>query len=143
VDSLIFALRIAASLLLLAFLGLVFAMLWRDYQMAAREVESRTRQRGRLLVISAGDSPFKIGSSFPLRPLTSIGRAANNTLRLNDAFTSSEHALIALRGDQWWLEDRQSSNGTYLNNYRIEESVVLSSGDLVRIGQLELKIELD
>lgn len=62
---------------------------------------------------------------------------------MDDSFASVEHATLTLRGGKWWLEDRNSSNGTLLNGYRIEEPVVLSTGDLIVIGQVELKLELE
>src|SRR5215470_10486813 len=86
---------------------------------------------------------LKPGATFPLLPLTSLGRAPTNTITLNDTFASGEHALVTLRGGQWWLEDRGSSNGTLLNGYRIEEPVVISTGDVIGVGQVELKLELE
>jgi hypothetical protein len=122
---------------------MLFMMMWRDYQAVSREVASRTQKRGRLVVLRADGTPLKPGTSFPLLPLTSMGRAPTNTIVLNDTFASGEHALVTLRGGQWWLEDRHSSNGTVLNGYRIQEPVVLSAGDVISVGQVDLKLELD
>jgi hypothetical protein len=142
-DIILLALRIIAGLLLLIFVLALFLMMWRDYQIIGREVDSRTRRRGRLLVLRADDVNLKNGSAFPLLPLTSMGRAPTNTIMIDDSFASSEHALITMRGGQWWLEDRGSSNGTLLNGYRIEEPVVVSTGDVIGVGQTELKLELE
>lgn len=146
VDVLLLLLRIISGVLLLAFVGAVFVMMWRDFRMVSLEVETRTRSRGRLVVINSAttvDERLQPGASFPLLPLTSVGRAPTNTIRLEDAFTSGEHATITLRNGRWWLEDRGSSNGTQLNGYRIAETVILSTGDIVTIGQTDLKIELE
>jgi hypothetical protein len=145
-EALLLILRIAAALLLLAFVGALFVMMWRDYHAVSLEVVSRTRKRGRLVVVNSdnGDgTPVKQGMTFPLLPLTSLGRAPTNTIVLNDTFTSNEHALVTLRSGQWWLEDRNSSNGTLLNGYRIQEPVVVSAGDVIAVGRVELKLELD
>ncbi len=142
-EVLLFILRVAAGLLLLAFVGALLVMLWRDYRAVSQEVASRTRRRGRLVVIYADNSSLKPGTAFPLLPLTSMGRAPTNTVVLNDTFASNEHALVTLRGGQWWLEDRNSSNGTLLNGYRIQEPVVISAGDVIAIGRVELKLELE
>ena len=136
-------LRIAAGLLLLGFISAVFVMMWRDFHAISREVESRTKKRGRLVVMRADGVGLKPGATFPLLPLTSLGRAPTNSITLNDTFASGEHALVTLRGGQWWLEDRGSSNGTLLNGYRIEEPVVISAGDIIGVGQVELKLELE
>jgi hypothetical protein len=136
-------LRVMAALLLLAFVGALFIMMWRDYHAVSQEVVLRTRKRGRLVVVNGDGAPLKQGVTFPLLPLTSLGRAPTNTIVLNDTFTSNEHALVTLRSGQWWLEDRNSSNGTLLNGYRIEEPVVVSAGDVIAVGRVELKLELD
>ena len=142
-EVLLFALRVAAGLLLLVFIGAVFVMMWRDYRATTREVDTRTKRRGRLVIMRADGTGMRIGTAFPLLPLTSLGRSPTNTITLNDTFASGEHALVTLRGGQWWLEDRGSSNGTLLNGYRIEEPVVISTGDVIGVGQVELKLELE
>jgi hypothetical protein len=142
-DALLLALRLLASTCLLLFFGALIVMLWRDLRAARDEVETRTRKRGRLVVIGVENGSVPSGKSYPLLPLTSLGRAPTNTVILEDSFASGEHALITLRDGQWWLEDRGSSNGTLLNGYRVEEPVVLSAGDIISIGRVALKLELD
>ncbi len=140
---LLLTLRVAAGLLLLAFAGALFWMMWRDYRAVSEEIASRTRRRGRLVIMRADGTTMKPGTTFPLLPLTSLGRAPTNSICLSDTFASNEHALVTLRSGQWWLEDRGSSNGTRLNGYRIEEPVVVSTGDVIAVGQVELKLELE
>lgn len=142
-DALLLALRLLASALLLIFFGIVILLLWRDLHVARAEVETRTRQRGRLVIIGVEEGNLPIGKSYPLLPLTSLGRSPTNTVILEDSFASAEHALITLRDGQWWLEDRGSSNGTLLNGYLVEEPVVLSAGDIITIGRVTLKLELE
>jgi hypothetical protein len=142
-EALLFVLRIVAGLLLLVFVGALLIMMWRDYRAVSQEVASRTHRRGRLVVIYGESTSLKPGVAFPLLPLTSLGRAPTNTVVLNDTFASNEHALVTLRGGQWWLEDRNSSNGTLLNGYRIQEPVVVSAGDVIAVGRVELKLELE
>jgi len=141
--SILFALRVISGLVLLAFVGVLTGLLWRDYRAVARELELRQRRRGRLVVTRAEGLPLKLGSSYALLPLTSVGRGLTNTISLNDTFASAEHALFTLRGGQWWLEDRGSSNGTMLNGYRLEEPTVISAGDVVGVGRVDLRVELD
>jgi hypothetical protein len=161
---LLLVLRVITGSLLMAFLVAVFVVLWRDYQAAALIVTEGQRQRGRLIVVRAGDaadavndgetveiqgaadalaSPDLAGASFPLLPLTSLGRGPTNTIVLNDTFCSQEHALVTWRSGQWWLEDRNSSNGTRLNGEEITGPVVVSSGDVIGIGRIALKVELE
>ena len=148
VDVLLLILRVVTAAALLAFSGAVFAVLWRDYHASARFAEGVQRQQGRLVVVRAGDGMRHngadlVGASFPLLPLTSVGRAPTNTIVLDEPFASQEHALVTRRGGQWWLEDRDSSNGTRLNGQQVTVPVVLSSGDVIEIGRVQLKIELE
>jgi len=152
-DTLLVILRFAAGGLLVAFVTTILWMLWRDYQVAARGVLDEKRRRGRLVVIateSEGEGPDEesgfddlIGTRFPLLPVTSLGRAPTNTIVLAEPFCSQQHALVAQRDGQWWLEDLRSSNGTMLNGAPVIEPVVLSSGDVIGIGRVHLKLELE
>lgn len=149
-ESLLLALRLLGSALLLIFVGVAFALLWRDIRLASQEParhagpghQHHSRRQGKLIVVQADATP-EPGAVFPLLPLTSLGRAPTNTIRVEDSFISGEHAVITLRDGQWWLEDRGSSNGTMLNGYRIEESVVLSAGDVIGLGQAAFRLELE
>jgi pSer/pThr/pTyr-binding forkhead associated (FHA) protein len=60
-----------------------------------------------------------------------------------DTFASAEHALISWRGGQWWLEDLGSRNGTRLNDETVTAPTVLSAGDVISIGQVKLKVEIE
>jgi pSer/pThr/pTyr-binding forkhead associated (FHA) protein len=82
-----------------------------------------------------------VGTVFPLRTVNSLGRSPANTVVIPDTYASSQHALLAQREGQWWLEDRNSRNGTLLNGGRIEEPTIVSSGDLIGVGRTQLRLE--
>jgi serine/threonine protein kinase len=65
-----------------------------------------------------------------------FGRSSKNTIRIGGSKASREHARIIRRGDAYVLDDLNSSNGTYINNVKIE-SQSLNHGDVVRIGEQE------
>ena len=71
---------------------------------------------------------------------TTVGRVEDNTLQLADASVSSHHAEILLRGADIVVKDLGSTNGTFINNDRITETV-LKPGQTLRFGQVELKID--
>jgi pSer/pThr/pTyr-binding forkhead associated (FHA) protein len=83
------------------------------------------------------------GETYPLLPLTSLGRSPTNTIRINDTFASGDHALLAMRSGQWWLEDRRSRNGTMLNDLRVTQPVVVTDGDVIGIGNIKFRVELE
>jgi hypothetical protein len=92
--------------------------------------------RGPGLVIRSGGG--RVGESFALdRERTSIGRRPDADVFLDDVTVSRDHALLIRRGDQWYLDDMGSLNGTYVNRSRIE-SQRLEEGDEVQIGKYKL-----
>lgn len=67
------------------------------------------------------------------RTVLSIGRDPGNDLVLADAMVSRRHAVVELRGSQYFIRDCNSSNGSLVNGDRISERS-LRDGDLVAIG---------
>lgn len=140
----LFVLRLVSGVLLLVMLFAIFIVLWRDYHSAARGVESIRRSYGRLVVMREIDGhTMRTGETYPLLPLTSFGRAPTNSIRIEDNFASGEHALLAMRNGQWWLEDRNSRNGTMLNGVPVNQPVVVTDGDVIGIGSAHFRLELE
>lgn len=70
-----------------------------------------------------------------------IGRGSDAAIRLDDDYVSTRHARIAAAGDQWYVEDLGSTNGTYLGSQRLTQPAEIGIGSQVRIGKtiVELK----
>jgi len=69
-----------------------------------------------------------------------IGRADDSTLVLTDDFASSRHARLTNRSGQWYVEDLGSTNGTYLDQQRVQGPLLVGSGQPIRIGQTVLEL---
>ncbi|KAA1420178.1 FHA domain-containing protein [Nocardioides humilatus] len=69
-----------------------------------------------------------------------IGRGNDAAIRLDDDYVSTRHARIAASGDQWYVEDLGSTNGTYLGSQRITQPVTIGLGAQVRIGKTILEL---
>ncbi|WP_420627895.1 FHA domain-containing protein [Candidatus Leptofilum sp.] len=134
--------RVLSGLLLLGFLGGIAWLIYRDMQVTAAALVEQERPYGRLRIIANEVAQPAIDTTFPLLPITSIGRAASNTVVLPDGYASAEHALITRRQGKWWLEDRGSRNGTLLNDVMLEGTAVISAGDVIAVGGTVLKLEL-
>ena len=141
-DILIFAVRILLTVLLYAFLIAVFVVLWRDLR-ADQGAPSVVQERKARLVMLAGADGLQADQRFALQPFTTLGRNAASTIVVPDAFASAEHAIVSWRGGQWWLEDAGSRNGTRLNDEAITAPTVLCAGDVISIGQVKLKVEIE
>lgn len=139
---LLLVLRLLLALLLYSFLAAVLLMLWRDLRQATsgREI---VRPGGQLVILHAVDETLAAGTVFPLQPVTSIGRSPSNTVFIPDAYASAQHTLLTWREGQWWLEDRDSRNGTLLNGTRINGPTVVSAGDVIGVARTQLKLELE
>lgn len=143
-EIVLFILRLISSLLLLALLIALFIILWREYRRTATTVEAQRRSYGNLVMLREIDGKYlKTGEQFPLLPITSLGRSPTNTIPINDNFASSEHALVTMRNGQWWLEDRKSRNGTMLNDVPVTQPIVITEGDIIGIGNIKLRLELE
>jgi hypothetical protein len=147
-DWLLLLLRLLLAVALYLFLGAVLLLLWRNLRSSNEAEQQASRRYGQLVVIDvppAGDAQegaLQIGTVFSLQPFTSLGRSPVNTIIIPDTYASSEHALLTYRGGQWLLEDLGSRNGTTLNKVAIVGPTVVSSGDIVGIGQVDLRLEL-
>jgi hypothetical protein len=92
--------------------------------------------RGPALVIRAGGG--REGQAFAIDgERMSIGRRPESEVFLDDVTVSRDHALLIRRGEDWYLDDCGSLNGTYVNRSRIE-SQRLEGGDEVQIGKYKL-----
>lgn len=82
------------------------------------------------------------GLRFDLFGGLSIGRSADADVRIEDRYASAIHARLYSRGASYYVEDMNSTNGTYLNGAVLEGEAELSDLDEVRIGDTEFRFEL-
>jgi len=91
------------------------------------------------LVVLAG-SPVGAGRSWPLQPVTTIGRTAANTVAIDDPYLSGEHAEIVREAGAWWVRDKGSTNGTLLNGVALGGRTAIRPGDIVQFGSIRLQL---
>jgi hypothetical protein len=136
---------LAIWVLRLLFLGVLYVFLWavvrvllRDLRAAAREPSA---ELGRLFVIASPSDEPAAGSAFRLDAVTTLGRDVNNTIVLEDEFVSTGHAVLTYRGRAWYLEDLDSTNGSFVNGHRVDGLVPVGFGDELQLGQVRLRLE--
>jgi pSer/pThr/pTyr-binding forkhead associated (FHA) protein len=71
---------------------------------------------------------------------TTIGRVEDNAFQIAEPSVSSHHCEVLLRGNEVVIKDLNSTNGTFINDEKISESV-LKPGHTLRLGQIELRLE--
>lgn len=126
-------LRLALTVVLYTFVGVALWVIWRDLQ-GRKPVASASLLH--LEILQAGES---IRRRFAV-PEISIGRAPQNTCRLDSPTVSARHARLFFRQGHWWLEDLGSTNGTYLNAERLEKATIVVEGDKIRCGEIALHV---
>ena len=84
------------------------------------------------IVITSGP---KAGLELPLgtEPVT-IGRSSESGLVVRDDYTSSHHARLLRWGDQWMIQDLDSTNGTWHNGQRVTTPVPVLVGATIKVG---------
>jgi hypothetical protein len=142
----------------IAFLVLLYLLIWRIVRTVSRDMRVQTAQEsfimrpvaaraaapptgGKLVVqespvLDEGDE-LEVDSA----PIT-VGRGGQNDLALEgDEFASSRHVRFEPRSDGVWVQDLGSTNGTYVNGIRIDGARRLAPGDVVRVGETDLRFE--
>ncbi len=111
---------------------------WRpDITQAQPSLARPSRQEARYVLGVEGRGLVPVHCS-PFR----LGRAPDNDLVLDDSTVSRYHAVLELEADALAVTDLKSTNGTYLNGRRIYRSR-LKGGDILHLGQLEIRVEKD
>lgn len=106
----------------------------RTRTLVVKESDSGSPRKMRAVVTLA--SGPELGRVITLVPgdVLSIGRGEDQKLRIDDAAVSSAHArLVAIAGEYMFV-DNKSTNGTFINDERLEGSVALKDGDRIRLG---------
>ena len=127
--------RVVVGLILYAFLGMLLLFLWKEIQShRASEVHNPPTD----LVLADG-SDIEVRHSLIVN--NRIGRAADNSLVLDDDMASAHHARLSFQDGQWWLEDLGSRNGTEVNGIPFEGPLVVTYGDQIAFGRVEFRLE--
>ncbi len=101
---------------------------------------SRRTPRGTPSKLQVVDGP-NAGQSVPLgsEPIL-LGRGTDAAIRLDDDYVSTRHARFATNGEQWFVEDLGSTNGTYVEKQRITTATPVSLGIQVRLGKTVVEL---
>ena len=150
-ESVLLALKIA-------FLVLLYLFIWRIVRTAARDLRlpqesfilkptlaggaiGQAIHPGRLVVVQSEVLPAGEQYELDSAPLT-IGRAVQNDVSIDgDEYASARHVRIEPRRDGVWVHDLGSTNGTYVNGVRVDRPRKLVDGDVVRVGETEMRFE--
>jgi len=108
-----------------------------DIKAALASAEKEAESKPAALLVVGGDLN---GTIFDLiLPEVTCGRNADNTIPLEFNGISRHHFKLVNNDSSWSVQDTGSKNGTFLNNKKIEGSVVVNKGDMIKLGSMALK----
>ena len=84
--------------------------------------------------------PFDANEFYPLNKNSLIaGRSLKCDVVLGDMLLSKKHMHIWYEDKEWRIEDLDSTNGTFINGERVDDTFLLDDGDIIKLGQIELQ----
>ena len=108
-----------------------------DIKAALASAENEAKEKPAALLVVGGDLN---GTIFNLdRPQVTIGRLADNSIPLEFRGISRYHCRLIQDKDNYIIKDNGSKNGTFLNNKKLEGPILLSKGDIIKLGNIALK----
>ncbi|WP_262851386.1 FHA domain-containing protein FhaB/FipA [Mumia quercus] len=109
-------------------------------QRAPKPPKGRKPKRGMPSTLVVTDGP----NAGQLVPVTGadilLGRGTDAAIRLDDDYVSTRHARFSTNGEQWYVEDLGSTNGTYLGSQRVTTPVPVDLGVPVRLGKTVVEL---
>ena len=138
--TVVFILRLLLAVLLYGFLAWALITIWRELRAQGQLLSAPRIPSLQITCLDSGPvAPPRIFTT----PEVIIGRSANSDYVISDETVSVRHARLSYRHNQWWAEDLNSTNGTYLNDERVSVATVIISGDELRCGQVILRVTLN
>jgi len=92
-----------------------------------------------LIVVKGGG--LEGGARYDLFGGVSIGRSSEADVPIDDRYASQIHARIFARRGGYYVEDMNSTNGTFLNGDPVKGEIELAAGDSIEIGDTEFRYE--
>jgi hypothetical protein len=134
IGLLLVALRLTAIACLYIFLGLVTLTLYKSLKITTPKEEHHPA-----ITLLFHIKDINKAKHFSKTPII-IGRSTTSDCIINNETISSKHALLSFHHNQWWLEDLESKNGTFLNEHHLTTPAVLTNNDQVTCGEISFTV---
>lgn len=119
---------------------LALRIMYKDIKGGGKKKTVKKRSFGLEVLETGENSILKKGGIIPIHGELTIGRKNSNMMVLDDQFVSGNHVRIFHRNTDYMIEDLGSTNGTELNEERLEERAILKVGDEIKVGSALFKV---
>jgi len=140
IATVVLVLRIALTIALYFFLAWALSTVLQDLRQQGTRIATQKKPGITLFVrLTQGVESQR----FFAQPEVRIGRDTNCDLSMMDETMSAHHARLMHHHGQWWLEDLNSTNGTFLNRERLNTPAVIITGDEFKCGNTVFGIRIE
>ena len=140
--------RMSAAVFGIAFIIILYVIIYYALKIMYKDVKGGGRRRtsqgkksyGIEVMEVVGNSNLKKGAVVPIRGIVTIGRKNDNSIVLSDQHVSSNHARFVIKNNILFIEDLNSTKGTYVNGKKVEGKVKLFGKDEIKIGSTSFMV---
>lgn len=136
---------IISKIITYAFVVLIYFFIFNIIRLVYLDIKVMSRKKAGLsdadaylkLINLRHELSFPVEESYGLKGEIVIGRGKKNTIAINDPYMSKQNTRIYETDDAFYIEDLNSTNGTFLNGEPVtDEALELFDGDKIKIGQV-------
>jgi pSer/pThr/pTyr-binding forkhead associated (FHA) protein len=140
IATLVLLLRLILAIALYAFLGWALWNLLREFKQQGDKLA--TQKKPAITLAIKADQGKESKRQFS-QPQIMIGRDRKCDITMMDEALSAHHARLTHHHGQWWLEDLNSTNGTFLNREKLTTPAVVITGDHFKCGNTLFSIQVE
>ena len=124
----------------LLFVALLYLFLFSIMRTGVRQVSGASK-KGKSWHLTVEKGPKELrGVNIPVTGPVIIGRAPGADIVVAAGYVSGRHARFQLMGQNLFVEDLGSTNGTYVNGRLVAEPAALRNKDVVTIGDVAIRV---
>lgn len=127
----------------LLFVALLYLFLFAIMKTGVGLVKGqRKKEKSWVLAVERGPKELR-GVKVTVRGPIIVGRAPGADIVIGASYVSARHARFSLMGNNLFVEDMDSRNGTAVNGRRMTEPVALQNGDVISVGDVAIRVRFE
>lgn len=138
--------KVFALIMRFVVIGIIYIVLFRIIKIMYMDLKGINKKDSPVMnfALEVLDAPSNIeihrGNVFPVHSITNIGRKDDNHVIIDDKFVSGHHSRIFIKGENAYIKDLNSTNGTIRNGHKIQDVEMVETGDIIEIGRVSFKV---